>query len=69
MKNYCIVQIDSYEGDDTYLRCGSESQEYLFAVIAIDASGSASIVDNGYRSSEEAALAWPEAKAPIAISR
>lgn len=53
-----IVRIDSFEGRDTFLRCGTESQAHLFAVIAIDAHGGATIVDTGYRTHAEAARAW-----------
>lgn len=56
-----IVKIESFEGQDTYIRCGSNDQAYLFAVVAVDEAGNAEIVDNGYRSHNEAALAWPEA--------
>lgn len=53
-----IVMIESYEGTDTFLRCGNETQEHLFCVIAVDDDG-AEIVDNGYRTYDEALQAWP----------
>lgn len=57
-----ILRIDSYEGDDTYIRCGDGEQDYLFAVVQLSAAGEAEIVDSGYRSFAEAARAWPEAR-------
>lgn len=59
-----IVEISRLDGDDTtiYLEADSESVECLFAVVAIE--NGASIVDNGYRSIEEAKAAWPEAIPP-----
>ena len=56
-----IVKIESYEGEDTFLRCGDERQNHLFAVVAIDADGTAEIVDSSYRTMGEALQAWPEA--------
>ena len=56
-----IIKIESYEGKDTYIRCGSVDQDFLFAVVQLNEVGSAEIVDGGYRSFEEAAKAWPEA--------
>jgi len=60
---YFIVKIESFEGHDTFLRCGNPSQDYLFAVTRVDNDGRAEIVDNGYRSFAEAAEAWPKAAA------
>ena len=61
MKNLFIVKIESFEGRDTYVRCGDDRQDYLFGVVSVDAEVHAEIVDNGYRSFDEAAEAWPEA--------
>jgi len=55
-----IVRIESYEGRDTFLRCGDDDQDFLFA-IAVVADGYLTIVDNGYRTQKEALDAWPEA--------
>ena len=57
-----IVRIESYQGRDTYVRCGDEAQDYLYAVGSLNADGNAEIVDCGSRSVEEAAEAWPEAR-------
>lgn len=57
-----IVKLESFEGKDTFLRCGDETRDYLFTVIAIDPDGTAEVVDSGYRSFNEAAAAWPEAR-------
>lgn len=57
-----IVRIDSYEGSDTFLNCGNEQQDFLYAIVATDKEGNAEIVDSSYRSFEEAAEAWPEAR-------
>jgi len=62
VKKYFVVKINSYDGADTYLSCGSENQDFVFAVIALEDDGGAWIVDNGYRSRAEAELAWPETK-------
>jgi hypothetical protein len=56
-----IVKVESYEGEDTFLRCGDERQNYLYAVVAIDPDGTAEIVDSSYRTIREALQAWPEA--------
>jgi len=55
---HLIVRIDSYEGEDTFLRCGSATQDHLFAVIRIEENGAATLVDNGYRTHDEARVAW-----------
>jgi hypothetical protein len=56
-----IVKIESYEGEDTFLQCGNEMQDHLYAVVAIDPDGTAEIVDSSYRTMSEALQAWPEA--------
>jgi len=61
MERQFIVRVDSFEGRDTYLRCGDYKQDHLFCVISIDGEGKPEIVDNGYRSFGEAAEAWPDA--------
>ncbi len=58
-----IVKIESFDGRDTFLHCGDDDQDFLFAVISVDAKGQAEVVDSAYRSYEEAAEAWPEAVA------
>jgi len=55
-----IVKLESYEGEDTFLRCGNGEQDFLFA-IALLVDGHLEIVDNGYRTQKEALEAWPEA--------
>jgi disulfide oxidoreductase YuzD len=62
VKKYYILKIESYDGQDTSIICGINNQDYLFAIVVIDDEGNAEIVDNGYRSRDEAELAWPEAK-------
>ena len=61
MDQHYIIRIESFEGRDTHLFCGDAGQDYLFAVVGIGDDHSAEIVDGGYRSFEEAALAWPHA--------
>lgn len=63
MIRHVIVKIESFEGEDTHLRCGTEDQDFLFAVLSIDAQGNAEIIDSGYHSYEEAAASWPGADA------
>lgn len=53
-----IVRIESYEGADTFLRCGTELQDHLFAIVAVEPSGRAELVDCGYRTRDEAARSW-----------
>ncbi len=61
MTRCVVVKIESYEGDDTFLRCGNERQDHLYAVVAVDADGTAEVVDSSYRTIGEALQAWPEA--------
>ncbi len=56
-----VIKIESYEGDDTFVRCGDEQQDHLFAIVSIDPDGNAEIVDSSYRTMQEALEAWPEA--------
>ena len=56
-----VIKIESYDGDDTFLRCGNDHQDYLYAVVAVDSNGIAEIVDSSYRTIGEALEAWPEA--------
>lgn len=67
MKRHFLLRIDSFDGRDTFVRCGDEHQDHLFAIVVIDERGQAEIVDNGYRSQGEALSAWPEAGAKKAI--
>jgi hypothetical protein len=60
MTRYVILKIESYEGDDTFVRCGNNQQDFLFAVVMIGETGTAEIIDGGYRSHQEALKAWPE---------
>ena len=62
MTRHVIVKLESYEGDDTFVRCGDDRQDFLFTVVAIEDSGAAEIVDGGYRSFEEALESWPDAQ-------
>lgn len=65
---FVVVKLESFEGSDTFLRCGDDTRDYLFAVVAIDPDGSAEVVDSAYRTFEEATEAWPEAR-PRAVGR
>jgi hypothetical protein len=33
MERQFIVKIESFEGKDTYVRCGDDQQDYLFCVV------------------------------------
>ncbi len=64
---YYVLQVGSYEGDSTartQLGWSGEDESTpvaaLYAIVKVD-TGGASIVDDGYRSREEARAAWPEA--------
>ncbi len=59
-----IVQLVPYEGEDTALWV--EGGDTLFCIVTVSEEGAA-IVDNGYRSVEEAKAAWPEAKEPSSV--
>jgi hypothetical protein len=65
---YYILAIDSYHGGTTsrdqsvFDESTASEAAVLYAVIAIDDSGSACIVDDGYRDRAEAVAAWPEAR-------
>jgi hypothetical protein len=63
-----IVKLESFEGKDTFLRCGDDARDYLFTIITIEPDGTAEVIDSGYRTFDEAAAAWPEARpdSPVA---
>lgn len=63
-KSYHIIEIESFDGEDVYVHCGTDGggQDHLFAIVVITEDGTAGIVDNGYRSVQEAREAWPHAK-------
>lgn len=61
MKHKFIVKIESFEGENTFIRCGDHRQDYLFCIVSIDDKMNAEVVDSGYRSFAEAAEAWPDA--------
>jgi len=57
-----VVKLESYEGEDTFVRCGDDRQDYLYMIVQIDPDGSAEIMDSSYRSIAEALESWPEAR-------
>lgn len=59
---YAVIKIESYNGEDTFLHCGNDEQEHLFAIVAMSPDGSADIIDSSYRTLIEAYEAWPEAR-------
>lgn len=59
---FVIVKLESFEGRDTFLRCGDDRRDYLFTVVAVARDGTAEVIDSGYRTFTEAADAWPEAR-------
>ena len=63
-KSYHIVEMESFDGEDVFVHCGTigGGQDHLFAIVVINEDGTAGIVDNGYRSVEEARGTWPKAK-------
>jgi hypothetical protein len=66
--NKFVVRIESYDGDDTFLRCGDGKQDFLFAIAALNGIGGLEIMDQGYRSEVEALKAWPDAK-PLFVEK
>jgi hypothetical protein len=61
-ERYFILRIDSFEGRDTHIHCGDDQRDFLYVVGCLDAKGNAEVLDCGYRSFDEAARAWPEAR-------
>ena len=59
-----IVQLVPYEGEDTALWV--EGGDTLFCILEVTERGAA-VIDQGYRSVEEALDAWPEAKPPSSV--
>lgn len=57
MSRNFIVKIESFDGRDTFLHCGNDEQDFLYAVVNVDEMGRAEVVDSAYRSYEEAAEA------------
>jgi hypothetical protein len=57
-----VVKLVSYEGSDTFVQCGNDTQDYLYMIVSIDPDGTAEIMDSSYRTLNEALDAWPEAK-------
>lgn len=60
--SYFAIRIDSFEGSDTYLRCGDDEQDFLYCVVKTLPDGTAEIIDSAYRSYDELADAWPEVR-------
>jgi hypothetical protein len=63
-----VIRIESYEGGDTFLRCGNGDQDFLFAIAAVTGTGGLEIMDYGYRTADEAIKAWPDAK-PVFVEQ
>jgi hypothetical protein len=72
-KQHYIVEIQAYTGTETEIDCfafpsdgylGHEREDMhvknLFCIVQVNPEG-AEIVDNGYRTKDEAKAAWPEA--------
>jgi len=61
-REYYVVRIGSWKGDDTGREQYSAPQpvDEIYAIISV-AGDRAVIVDDGYRSPTEARKAWPEA--------
>lgn len=57
-----ILKIESFEGEDTHIRCGDDlgGQDCVYCVIVTNPGGTAEIIDCGYRSEAELRRAWPE---------
>lgn len=58
MHTYHILKIEHFEGEYCTVECRNGGKDFVFCVVAIDEVGRAEIVDNGYRSHEEALRAW-----------
>jgi hypothetical protein len=63
--NAYVVEIPQIQGDETtiYLETNGNVVKSLYAIVEIS-DGGASIVDNCYRTIDEARSAWPQAIAP-----
>jgi len=55
-----LLRLDSYEGADTFLHCGNAKQDHLYCIVTRSKKGEFEIIDNGYRTKQEALAAWPE---------
>jgi len=65
MRQLFVLRIDSYEGEDTFVRCGNEQQDHLFCIVSVGNDDTIEIVDSSYRSMSEALEAWPNACHPV----
>jgi len=61
MSQRLVLRIDSFDGRDTYLHCGNDEQQHLYAIVLVNEDGNAEIIDSAYRTLEEAIETWPEA--------
>lgn len=80
MSNH-IIRIDPYRGGDTAVitevlhgdmwmgadDLGEPIGPALYAIVSVADDGAAAIVDNGYRTADEAKAAWPEAVLPAEL--
>lgn len=61
---FYVLKLESYEGRDTFLYCGNDTQDYLYCVVGFTEDGKLEIVDSSYRTVDEVLAAWPFAKPP-----
>jgi len=59
-REHYILRLESFGGKNTYVHCGDHQQDFLFGVVATHPDGTASVIDSGYRSEEEAHTAWSD---------
>ena len=59
-REHYILRLESFDGKDTYVHCGDRQQDFLFCVVATHPDGTATVIDSGYRSEEEARTAWSD---------
>ena len=57
-REHFVLKLETFEGKDTFVHCGDHQQNFLFCIVVTNPDGTATIVDSGYRSEEEARAAW-----------
>ena len=57
MKKYYILEIDSYDGDNSSLTVNANGSDAMFVVLVVDGM-SAEIVDWGYETIDQLLEAW-----------
>ena len=57
MKKYCILKVDSYEGEESSLTVDADGSDSMYVVLIVDGS-LAEIVDWGYPTVDDLLASW-----------